>query len=307
MYIYKYKSEPHNNDVVQYEMSRIFNLEIQSQWIFSDQDINPNKSYYINYKIEILCEADSPDILVDRVAELKLKFEGFKIEFVDVKSSVLEYEKRIDYCIQLADQIEGYGQMKNPNVTFVVTKVNNCWYFGKLTRNDRSFENHQVKIHSYSHAMSCELSRTLVNILCGQESPRIIDPCCGIGTVLVEALDLGYQIVGTELIWSVAEKAKQNLQAIGMPDVVTNCDMHLINEQYDASILDIPYGLMSTTTPELQTGLITKCYEISNRLLLISNEEMTALIDQTKWKIKKVIKIPKVNSHFKRYVYILEK
>lgn len=307
MYIYKFKYEPHNEQLIKYEISCLLKQEATSDCLISNCKINPNRSYSINYRIDIMFKAHQIEQLMPQIKAANLYYEGFKIEFIDVNSDVLAYQTRINYCIQIADLIEGYGQMKDPQITFVVTMLNGEWYFGKLIRNDRSFEYLQTKLHTYSHSMSCELSRTVVNIACGQQHPTLIDPCCGIGTVVAEAKHMGYEIDGNELNWQIWNKAQENMQDLGLNVQIRHGDMHEINKQYDVSILDIPYGLMSKTSHELQTGLIAKCYEISNKLILIANEESTPLIEQTKWKIHHKLNVPKANYKFTRYVYVLYK
>ncbi len=307
MYVYKFKAEEHNRKLVEREMQAIFKLPITSEWIVTEQDINPNKSYYINYKIDVLATANKIDQLKDAIKALNLYYENFKIEFVDVKSDVIDYNERINYCRTIADGIEGSCKMIDPDLKIVITKTMDAWVIGKLIKNDRSFERLQNKPHSYSHSMSAELSRTLVNILCGQDKPKILDPCCGIGTVVIDGLDQGYDIIGTELNWLVANKAKENLEHLDLPIVISRQDMHTIKERYDVTILDLPYGLMSKTSTELQTGLIANCYNLSNKLLLVTNEDSSHLIENTKWQLSELIEIPKANYQFTRYMYLLTK
>lgn len=307
MFIYKFTSEKYNKQLVEREMQAIFNLPINSEWIISEQDITPNKSYFLNYRIKVIANASCLENLAKLIKTQKLYFEDFKVEFIDVKSDILQYDMRINYCRLIADMIDGTCKMIKPSTKVVVTFVNGLWYAGILEKNDRSFETLQNKPHSYSHSLSAQLARTLVNILCAQNKPTIIDPCCGIGTVVIDALSQGYDITGTELVWLVANKAKQNLEHFNLNPVITCQDMHQIKTKYDLSILDLPYGLMSQTTPKLQTELITSCYNFSNQLMLITNEDSVDLIANTNWKISEMIEIPKANYMFTRYMYILVK
>lgn len=307
MYIYKTKFEDHSEELIKYEMESIFNQKIDNEFIITNYEVNPNRSYYLNYRIDVLASGKTVKEMLPAIKELNLDYDGFKIEFIDVTSDVMEYQTRIGYCRKIAELMSGYGQMKDPVITFAVTLVEDTWYFGELLRNDRDFEKLQGKPHTYSHSMSCELSRTVVNIAVGQSSPKLIDPCCGIGTVIAEAIDMGYDIEGTEINWLVYDKARSNLESLNIPIVIERQDMHDIEKKYDVSILDIPYGLMSKTTTQLQTGLISKCFDISNKLVLVSNEDASELICNTKWSLKDKITIPKANYKFTRYVYILEK
>lgn len=308
MHLYKYNYEPHSEELVKYEMKSIFGCaEMDDDYITTDITVNPNRSYFLNYRIDCLVKADTIDNLLFAIKGLNLYYEGFKIEFINVKSAVLDYKQRLNYCIAIADLIDGFGIMKNPNNTFVVTRYNNEWHFGELIRNDRSFARLQSKIHTYSHSMSSELSRTIVNIACGQSNPRLVDPCFGVGTVIAEAIDLGYQIAGTEYNQLVFDKACENLAHLGLDANIRCLDMHLITEYYDVSILDIPYGVMCATTDQLQLGLINGCYAISDKLLLVTNDGCDQLIAATKWQVKDKITIPKANYSFERYLYVLEK
>ncbi len=307
MYIYKFKYEPHNKQLIKYEMKCLLENDSIGDTTISNVNINPNRSYHINYKIEIIKKDAKIENIIEHIKQLKLSYAGFKIEFVDVKSDVLEYNLRIDYCRTTADLIGGYGQMKNPVIKFVYTNINGEWYFGKYVANDRSFEKYMLKPHTYSHSMSCELSRTIVNIATGKSNPKLIDPCAGIGTVVIEALDLGFLIEACELNWLVYDKARDNLNYFNMPQVISRMDMHEINKKYDVSILDIPYGLMSKTNSELQFELIEKCFSISDKLILITNEKLINIINQSSWHIKETIEVPKANYKFTRYVHVLIK
>ncbi len=64
---------------------------------------------------------------------------------------------------------------------------------------------------------------------------------------------------------------------------------------------------MSKTTVELQTGLIQKCSQISNKLILVSNEDCDQMLLDTDWTVTNKINVPKANYNFERYIYILNK
>lgn len=307
MYLYKYTYEEHTKELITEEMKALFDNITNNDFIVSNLDVNPNRSYHINYRIDIKASSNKLDVLVEKVKECKLYFEQFKVEFIDVDSSVVDYKQRLSYCRAFGDVVGGTVNIKKPAIKLVVTYLDDLWYFGILEENDRSFERLQTKVHTYSHAMSCELSRTVVNIACGNGLPKLIDPCSGIGTVLAEAYDMGFDIEGTEYNWLVFDKARTNLKELGMPCLVSKQDMHTIEKQYDVSILDIPYGLMSKTSEELQHGLINKCYHFSDKLVLVANEDSNHLIEKTKWKTELKIDVPKANYKFTRFIYVLVK
>ena len=93
------------------------------------------------------------------------------------------------------------------------------------------------------------ITRAVVNIASiGKLETKVIDPCCGVGTTIVEGLSMGYDISGCEINTKIAEDANENLKYYNLETKVVNKDMHEIEEYYDASIIDIPYGLFSVIT-----------------------------------------------------------
>ena len=111
--------------------------------------------------------------------------------------------------------------------------------------NESDWLSHNKKPFSYCNALKVNVSRALVNIAVGNNlTTRVIDPCCGIGTVLIEALSLGIDIKGYELNPYIGENAKRNLEYFGYEDIVTIDNMINIQDKFDVAIVDLPYGLV---------------------------------------------------------------
>ena len=66
------------------------------------------------------------------------------------------------------------------------------------------------------------------------EEGTLIDPCCGVGTVVIEALDLGIKVKGCEISKQMAYNARENVEFLGYPrDTIVCYDMHKIKDKYD--------------------------------------------------------------------------
>ncbi|MEG1099852.1 TRM11 family SAM-dependent methyltransferase, partial [Cetobacterium sp.] len=131
---------------------------------------------------------------------------------------------------------------------------------------------------------------------------KLIDPCCGVGTVIIEALSMGIDITGYEINRSVTNNANVNLEYYGYNKIVVNDDMHNIKDNFDSAILDIPYGLFSHITKEEQLGLIKKIRQISKRLIMVSFEDLEGMILESNFKISDRCILSK--GSFQRYIYI---
>jgi tRNA G10 N-methylase Trm11 len=138
---------------------------------------------------------------------------------------------------------------------------------------------HKDKLQNYSTALTTRLARAAVNIAVPKpQGIKAIDPCCGIGTVLIEARSMGIDIVGYDLNPLAVLGARANLVHFGFEGSVTIGDMRLIEGSFDAAILDLPYNLCSVITPEEQLEMLQSARSFAYRVVIITTESIDALI-----------------------------
>ena len=95
--------------------------------------------------------------------------------------------------------IEGEADVRNPERVFGIVPLGGRWYFGHYVESEPVWYHH-IKPRSYSTSLSTRVARSVANIAVpNPEGVRAIDPCCGIGTVVVEALSMGINIVGRDI------------------------------------------------------------------------------------------------------------
>ena len=131
------------------------------------------------------------------------------------------------------------------------------------------------------------MARALVNIAVGDNRElTLVDPCCGVGTVVIEALDLGINVKGYEISKSLVYNARNNIEFLGYNrEIITSGNMHNINEVFDVAIVDIPYGLFSPVTLKEQMDIINTSRRIARKLVIITFEDMDNLIISAGFKI----------------------
>ncbi|MBX8632083.1 MAG: methyltransferase [Thermoplasmata archaeon] len=115
-------------------------------------------------------------------------------------------------------------------------------------------------------------ARALVN-LCGvSEGDRIIDPFCGTGGILMEAVQMGITAVGSDLDPEMVEGTERNLREMGIAGKYElHClDVSRITElgEFDAVITDPPYGRSSTTNREDLSSLYRRTVEAARAVLV---------------------------------------
>ena len=304
-YFYYIKYPVFEEALCKLEMRCLFGEIPSKKYLFSDFYICPSRSPFIKEMISIIYEEDSLEQVMKNIIEDKLAYDDFKVCYLRTEYGDIDYEERLRSLSQIGFVITGEPEIHNPKIIIGITRINGKWIFGKYEKNDYEWHIHDNKPYSYSNSLSVRVARALVNIAVGNNlKSKLIDPCCGVGTVILEALSMGINVVGCELNMSIAENAKKNLRFYGYEDVITNGDMNEIEEKYDVAIIDLPYGLFTPTTIEEQTALMRSARRISDRLVIVTFEDMDNYIIEAGFKI--VDKSYVCKGKFKRYISICE-
>ncbi len=304
-HVYFIKYPVFEEELCKLEMRCLFGKTPSEKYLFSDLYINISRSPFIKEMISIIYEEDSLEQILKNIIEDKLTYDDFKVCYVKLENGDIEYKERLNSLNKIGFVITGEPEMHNPKIILGITKICGKWIFGKYEKNDYEWHIHDKKPYSYSNSLGLRVARALVNIAVQNNLDcKLIDPCCGVGTVVIEALSMGINVVGCELNKSIAENAQRNLKFFGYENVVTNGDMNNIEKQYDVSIIDLPYGLFTPTTIEEQTSLIKSARRISKKLVIVTFENMDKEIIEAGFNI--VDRSYVCKGKFKRYITISE-
>lgn len=304
-HIYFIKYPVFEEELCKLEMRCLFGKTPSEKYLFSDLYINISRSPFIKEMISVIYEEDSLEQILKNIIEDKLAYDDFKVCYVKLENGDIGYKERLNSLNKIGFVITGEPEMHNPKIILGITKICGKWIFGKYEKNDYEWHIHDNKPYSYSNSLSLRVARALVNIAVKNNLDcKLIDPCCGVGTVVIEALSMGINVAGCELNKSIAENAQRNLKFFGYENVVTNGDMNNIEKQYDISIIDLPYGLFTPTTIEEQTSLIKSARRISKKLVIVTFENMDKEISSAGFNI--VDRSYVCKGKFKRYITICE-
>ena len=285
------------------EIKSFFNLTPQEKRFFSKIYVNPSRSPFLKEVIKIVYEEDSLEKILNNINRDKLSYEKFKVCYVKSGSNDVNYENRLKSIREIGLIIDGEAEMYNPEITLGLSKVGDKWIFGEYEKNDFEWHIHDNKPYSYSNSLSLRVARALVNIaVVNNVEQKLIDPCCGIGTVIIEALSMGIDVCGWELNENIANNAQKNLEFFGYRNVITNGDMTTINDRFDTAIIDMPYGLFTPISRENQIAIIEHSRKIAQKLVIVTFEDMSDVIKKSGFTIINTAKVCK--GKFKRYISI---
>lgn len=286
-YFYFINCSEMEKELCNMEMRSIFGKEIKEKYLFSEKNFDPSRSPFIKLQIKSIYIEKNLEDIINKIEEDKISYDDFKVNYIKSEDGDVPYEERLKAVREIGFVIIGFPDIHNPKIELAITKVKDKWIFGELIKNNYKWQRHNDKPHSYSNAVPLRMARALVNIAVGDNRDlTLVDPCCGVGTVVIEALDLGINVKGYEISKPIACNARNNIEFLGYNrEIITSGDMHNINEVFDVAIVDIPYGLFSPVTLKEQVDIINTSRRIARKLVIITFEDMDNLITSAGFKI----------------------
>lgn len=263
--------------------------------LVTDLRFEPSRSPFIRQRLSITHEAETLDELVRQVEGLSAEGQTFKVRFVKTELPV-DYKEQRQIEGKVGAVIRGQVDVRNPELLYGVAQAGGRWYFGRHLPSTAVWLAHQNKPQGYSTALNTRVARAIVNIALPDPETagrRLIDPCCGIGTVLVEALSMGIEAIGSDMNPLAVKGARVNLAHYGYPNVVRIKDIGEVEGSYNAAVVDLPYNLCSVSPPEEQLRILSNAKRLAPRVVLVTTENIDELIREAGFRIVDRCEIPK--------------
>lgn len=282
-YIYNYACREGENALCALEMRSFFGEESQSSTLESCLEIDPSRSPFIRERIDVIYEGYHLQDIMKKVKDLQITKGTFKVIFVEngdlAESEKVGFEERRKIEREIGLHIPGEADLINPQLLFGIMNVNGRWVFGHYYKNKATWLHHQNKPHSYSTSLSTRVARAVANIAVPHPTGiKAIDPCCGIGTVLVEALSMGIDIVGSDINPLILPGARENIAHFGLVGEVACKDIRNVSGSYDVAIIDMPYNLFSMITPEEQLEMLESTRKFAKKVVIVTIEQIDSII-----------------------------
>lgn len=289
-YIYTYIRHSDEFDLCRLEMRSFFGYDVPSNVIISTVKVSPSRSPFMKERLDVLYESDDWDDLCRQVEQLDLKGKTFKVTCLNTmdlnETKKIGFKKRRKKELEIAYQVDGVPDLLTPERVLGFLFVNDKWYFGDFSENEPIWFHHQNKPHSYSTALSTRVARAIVNIAVpNPNSLKVIDPCCGIGNVLVEALSMDIDIVGRDINRLVIQPARDNIAHFGFVGDVHKGPIAEIEAHYDVAIIDMPYNIFTDATPEEQFDIVKQARRIADRVIIVTIDTIDHMIEEVGFKI----------------------
>jgi tRNA (guanine10-N2)-dimethyltransferase len=307
-FIYTFNYDYHYDALCKLESRQLWGTEEKNKLLISNIEVEPSISPFIKSRLDIM--ASSPDYseLLHGIQHKNIQKQGFTVEYIILdddstpKAERREKLKAIGYCI------EGIPDFKNPSITYGLAYVEHFWYFGIIKKENRDWHTHRKKPHSFSNSIGMTIAKTLVSMASkGNKASQLLDGCCGVGTVLLEACISKFPITGCDISGKAYESTRKNLAFYNYSAPLYHSDISELKGPYDAAILDLPYNLYSRSNDTIAQGIIAAAARLTGRLVIVSISDIKSMISTSGLKITDFATVGKRGrSDFERKIWICE-
>lgn len=294
LYIYKVIASDEEKSLCEMEARAL--LGVTPQWIgqiaymTSHNEVNIERSVFLKWKLEVLYQVNSERACTEAVAQLK-PHSTYRMNWLDCvlygKFVTYSKEQRRNKEKNIASNIVGKVSLSEADIQYAIVSIENTYYIGQYFETTNSWQQHQNKPRQYSTALSTRLARSIVNIAIPKpsESLTAVDPCCGIGTVLLEIAALGVRTEGFDLNPVVLKGTRENLSFYGYHVIVNYKDMLSLTSYYDVAFLDLPYNLCSVLPEADKRAMLSQLTLLAKRFVIVSIEPIEHILNELNIKI----------------------
>lgn len=308
-YLYSLVYSNFEEELCMLESKSIFDKKAKNKLLFSDIKIEPSNSAFIKHRLDIINFSKDYSALIDEIKKENIRIEGFKVEYIVLDGDKTTYDTRLEKLKDIGYSIEGIPDYYKPTITYAICNYKGTWCFGILIKNKYVWQKHNKKPYSYSNSINIHIAKALVNIASkGNKEVKLIDACCGVGTIMLEACFAEYNIEGCDINWKISRQARENLSHFNYNSSIYCSDIKDINKRYDAAIIDLPYNLFSTANDDTLTHIIESTMEITDQFVIVSISDIESLISNLGLKITDSCSVGKSGKvKFARNIWVCEK
>lgn len=234
------------------------------------------RSAYVAECCRLLARGDTLEEMLAAAVKLGLRMDRFRVHARKERGIAAPGSQQIERAV--ADTIAGHPDLSRPAIELIVQASAREWLLGELvSRTANAWLGHEQRPFQYSSALPPRIARAMVNLVAAP-GDRIIDPCCGSGTVLVEAGYMGIEPFGWEINRAVAEQAAANVCHHGQAAWLIVGDGRTARGSWDGAVLDLPYGISSVRRDDVCRGLVARALEVARLVAIVSVADLEPLL-----------------------------
>ena len=259
-------------------------------------------SAYIARGLHLIAQEPTLAELIESIQKLDLYADKFKIEVSRLRNSPPVSSRQI--IVQIADSLRGFPNLDQPQHSFEVVVRQDGFYFGEvITRCKHTYRLHEHKPYHMSSSLPAQIARALVNLV-PTPSGSILDPCCGTGSILLEAQALGRLAYGCDINPRMVGMSRKNLAHYGYTADIQLMDACECQQQADAVVTDLPYGHFQIMEESNIRSILGQCARLAPRGIFVAGKDVSDWLAEAGYTQVEVYQVRKKrNYNFTRFVH----
>lgn len=222
---------------------------------------------FVRTGLNLLAGARSFPDLVRTVADLDVDADRFRIDVHDPAARIGRSTQSI--ATALADVIPFGPDLSNPRHRFVVVAGAERILLGEVVaESDGSYRRHDTKPWTTSSSLDGRFARALVNLV--PDARSVLDPCCGAGSIVLEAASLGLDAYGVDRKPAMVGMTAENLAHFGYSASVVRADSREHEQHADAIVTDLPYGHAIESDEATIRAILDRCIGLAPTAVFVA-------------------------------------
>ncbi len=255
---------------------------------------------YLRNGMEVLFEGNSLDALLSYLDRAGWHREGFRVSVVKRTESSQPDSMQIAH--EVGARIGGRPNLASPSCTFQVVLTDQSIWFGRVhTETDSRWVQHAKKPVVTSSSLPTRLARLMVN-LGVRAGETLIDPCCGTGTIPIEAACAGVIAVGCDINDKMVRATERNLKYFSLTGEVFQADAREVQGDFDAVVTDLPYGRMLPMSSSLYREILSNLRHLASRHVIVTTLDLRPLLGELGYTLEQQLEASK--SRFTRLIHV---
>lgn len=279
LFLYTLNMPSNQEEIARLECLMITGVRAVKNYALSSRYADIKDAAYLDLCIEIYFESDTIESLYKKIDGLNYDRDNFRVRFINTGTHI-DFHERKSIERKISDIFMGWPDLKNPADDFIVTAMEDRWMFGKVKGIcENRWLLYKKMPHTFCNSLPARIARGLVNAAaCGKRDLKFLDPCCGMGNVVIEALDMGIDAEGFDFNDIVVEDANSNLNFFGFDSVIKCADASKIKGSFDTAVADLPYGVLSITDRDTYFRILKNLRSVASRAVILSAEDISDIV-----------------------------
>jgi predicted RNA methylase len=231
-----------------------------------------DRAAYVQTGLRTIASGATFDELVDAVRVARFDAHRFRIDVHDPSARLARTTQEV--ATALADVIPYGPDLRHPQRRFMVVADRYGLRFCLVEAvTDSGYRVHESKPWTTSSSLEPRFSRALVNLV--PQARSILDPCCGAGSIGLEAASLGLQATGVDWKPAMVGMSRVNIAHYGYAAHVARADSRGLEIQADAIVTDLPYGHAIERDESNVRAILERGAELAPRGVYVAPHDIT--------------------------------